>query len=219
MFPVRTLRASISKRLPNVTASQNISQPSTMRTSFGKFGTCDACWRDVSPTVHTVRHDEGVDPHRFGRGHVVFFSTSSARTGKVRMDNRCKGHASYHQPRELVARHPSRIIGERHRREPFVFIEDAGFNYKYFNRRFAMKKETWFADRPPEVIEGHEIRNMVTERMAFVGSRSEALIQAVDVLTSYSFSESVSAIFRAPARHRHRLFHLPRGGAHNRSEY
>ena len=41
-----------------------------------------------------------------------------------------------------------------------------------------MKKEIWFADRPPEVIEGHDIRKMVTERMAFVDSRSETLIHS-----------------------------------------
>jgi hypothetical protein len=77
------------------------------------------------------------------------------------------------------------LLESASRQEPFVFIEDAGFNYKYFNRSFAMKKEIWFADRPPEVIEGHDIRKMVTERMAFVDSRSETLIQAVDVLTSF----------------------------------
>jgi hypothetical protein len=70
------------------------------------------------------------------------------------------------------------LLESASRREPFVFIEDAGFNYKYFNRSFAMKKEIWFADRPPEVIEGHDIRKMVTERMAFVDSRSETLIHS-----------------------------------------
>jgi len=63
------------------------------------------------------------------------------------------------------------LLESASQREPFVFIKDAGFNYKYFDRSFAMKKEIWFADRPPEVIEGHDIRKMVTERMAFVDSR------------------------------------------------
>lgn len=71
------------------------------------------------------------------------------------------------------------------RREPFIFVKDAGFNYKYFNRSFAMKKEMWFPDRPPKLMEGHDIRKMMTERMAFVDSRSEVLIQTVDILTSF----------------------------------
>jgi hypothetical protein len=64
-------------------------------------------------------------------------------------------------------------------------MDNAGFNYKYFNRSFATKKEMWLPDRPPEMEEGHDIRKMMTERMAFVDSRSETLIQAVDVLTSF----------------------------------
>jgi hypothetical protein len=71
------------------------------------------------------------------------------------------------------------------RREPFIFVKDPGFNYKYFNRSFAMKKEMWFPDRPPKLMEGHDIRKMMTERMAFVDSRSEVLIQTVDILTSF----------------------------------
>jgi hypothetical protein len=71
------------------------------------------------------------------------------------------------------------------RREPFIFGKDAGFNYKYFNRSFAMTKEMWFPGRPPEIMEGHDLRKMMTERMAFVDTRSETLIQAVDILTSF----------------------------------
>jgi hypothetical protein len=71
------------------------------------------------------------------------------------------------------------------RREPFIFVKDAGFNYKYFNRSFAMTKEMWFPDHPPEIMEGHDLRKMMSERMAFVDSRSETLLQAVDILTSF----------------------------------
>jgi hypothetical protein len=77
------------------------------------------------------------------------------------------------------------LLESASRREPFVFVKDAGFNYKFFDRSFVMKKDMWFPDRPPEMIEGHDIRKMTTERMAFVDSRSETLIQAVDVLTSF----------------------------------
>jgi hypothetical protein len=68
------------------------------------------------------------------------------------------------------------LLESASRREPFVFIKDAGFNYKFFDRSFAMKKD---------MVEGHDIKKMITERMAFVDSRSETLIQAVDILTSF----------------------------------
>jgi len=77
------------------------------------------------------------------------------------------------------------LLESASRREPFVMVEDARFNYKYFNRSFAMKKEISSPGCPLEVIEGHDIRKMMTERMAFVDSRSETLIQAVDILGSF----------------------------------
>jgi len=71
------------------------------------------------------------------------------------------------------------------RREPFMFVESSRFDYKYFNGSFAIKKEMWFPDRPPEMMEGHDITKMMSERMTFVDSRLETLIQAVDILTSF----------------------------------
>ena len=71
------------------------------------------------------------------------------------------------------------------RRKPFVVVRDSGFNYKFFDRSFAMKKDMWSPNRPPEMIEGHDVRKLMTERMAFVDSRSEILIQAVDILTNF----------------------------------
>jgi Protein of unknown function (DUF3800) len=70
-------------------------------------------------------------------------------------------------------------------REGFALVKDVGFNYEYFERSFTITKEMWLPDRPPEMMEGNDIKKMMTERMAFVDSRSEPLIQAVDVLTSF----------------------------------
>jgi hypothetical protein len=77
------------------------------------------------------------------------------------------------------------LLESTYRRHPFISVEDAGFKYKYFNRSFTIKKEMWFPNRPPEMIEGVDIKKMITEQMAFVDSRSEMLIQSVDVLTSF----------------------------------
>jgi hypothetical protein len=77
------------------------------------------------------------------------------------------------------------LLESASRREPFTYVRDAGFNYKYFDRSFAVKKEMWLPDSPPKMMEGHDIKKMNTERMAFVDSRSDVLIQTVDVLTSF----------------------------------
>ena len=44
------------------------------------------------------------------------------------------------------------LLESASRREPFVFIKDAGFNYKFFDRSFAMKKD---------MVEGHDIKKMI----------------------------------------------------------
>jgi hypothetical protein len=77
------------------------------------------------------------------------------------------------------------LLEAKSRREPFGFVKDAGFNYKYFERSFAMEHEVWFPDRPRQTIEGYDIRKMITDRVAFVDSRSETFIQVVDILASF----------------------------------
>jgi|GraSoiStandDraft_27_1057306.scaffolds.fasta_scaffold97509_2 hypothetical protein len=77
------------------------------------------------------------------------------------------------------------LLESRSRREPFRMVKGPSFNYDYFDRSFAMRHEMWFPDRPREVVEGHDIRKMMIERMGFVDSRSETLIQAVDILASF----------------------------------
>ena len=71
------------------------------------------------------------------------------------------------------------------RREPMRMVRDRAFDYRYFDRKFSMRKEMWYPDRPRETVGGYDIKKMITERMAFVDSRSETLIQAVDIVTSF----------------------------------
>jgi hypothetical protein len=71
------------------------------------------------------------------------------------------------------------------RREPMILVKDAGFDYRFFDRSVSMQKEMWHPDAPREVVDGYDIKKMMTEHMAFVDSRSEILIQAVDILASF----------------------------------
>ena len=64
-------------------------------------------------------------------------------------------------------------------------VRDPAFDYRYLERKFSMRKEMWYPDRPRETVDGYDIKKMITERMALVNSRSETLIQAVDILTNF----------------------------------
>jgi hypothetical protein len=77
------------------------------------------------------------------------------------------------------------LLESRSRREPFRMVNGPGFNYEYFDRSFAMTHDVWHPNRPRERREGHDIKKMITDQMAFVDSRSETLIQTVDILGSF----------------------------------
>jgi hypothetical protein len=64
-------------------------------------------------------------------------------------------------------------------------VRDSAFDYRYFEREYSMRKEMWCPDKPREMVYGHDIKKMFSEHMAFVDSRSETLIQAVDILSSF----------------------------------
>jgi hypothetical protein len=76
-------------------------------------------------------------------------------------------------------------LESRSLREPMCFVQAPDFDYRYFERKFSMRKEMWYPDRPPEMVDGHNIKKIYADRIAFVDSRSETLIQAVDILTSF----------------------------------
>jgi hypothetical protein len=65
------------------------------------------------------------------------------------------------------------------------FIRDSAFDYRYFDKKFMFEKELWHPDRPRELIQGYDVKKVISEQISFVDSRSETLIQAVDILTSF----------------------------------
>jgi hypothetical protein len=84
-------------------------------------------------------------------------------------------------------------MGEsRSRREPFWIVRDKGFNTSHFDRAFSIEKELWQPDRaeqdpdqPREQVPGIDLKKLIIDRLSFVDSKSELLIQAVDVLTGF----------------------------------
>jgi hypothetical protein len=66
-----------------------------------------------------------------------------------------------------------------------IAVKDPSFDYRFFDRSFLMRKNLWHPDRPREAVEGYDIKKMITEKIEFVDSRNEILIQAVDVIASF----------------------------------
>ncbi|OSJ08862.1 hypothetical protein BST63_27335 [Bradyrhizobium canariense] len=71
------------------------------------------------------------------------------------------------------------------RDKPMRFVRDPAFDYRYFNKNFMFEKELWHPDKPRELIQGYDVRKVISGQISFVDSRSETLIQAVDILTSF----------------------------------
>ncbi|MGX9430682.1 MULTISPECIES: DUF3800 domain-containing protein [Bradyrhizobium] len=110
------------------------------------------------------------------------------------------------RPRELAqfewvidAKDPSRITSQENwwrdvigpmgeamsRRKPFAFVDDEGFNYKYFDRAFSMEKDMWSPDGSRKSVDGFNIKKLITDNVSFVDSRSELFIQATDILAGF----------------------------------
>lgn len=112
------------------------------------------------------------------------------------------------QPRELAsfswiidAKDPARISAQeewwrdtlgplvetRSEREPFPIVDDRNFQYKHFNRSYRIVKDLWRPDRAPERkrIVGIDLSKLICRNIVFADSRSDILVQAVDVLTGF----------------------------------
>jgi Protein of unknown function (DUF3800) len=107
---------------------------------------------------------------------------------------------SQRRPRELSkfewfvdAKDPTRItsqekwwhevigpLGEsRSLREPLWIVRDKGYDSSHFDRAFSIEKQA----RDP--VRGIDIKKLIVDHLSFVDSKTELLIQAVDVLTGF----------------------------------
>ena len=78
------------------------------------------------------------------------------------------------------------LLESRSRREPLRFGEGPEFDYRYFNKSFQFEKEMWFPDRPREVLKGVDIKAVLANNLEFSTSHSEVLLQAVDIIASFT---------------------------------
>jgi hypothetical protein len=64
-------------------------------------------------------------------------------------------------------------------------VDDEGFNYRYFDRAFSIEKEMWDPDGSRKLVNGIDIKKLISDNVSFVDSKTELLIQAADVLAGF----------------------------------
>jgi hypothetical protein len=77
------------------------------------------------------------------------------------------------------------LIESRSRRKPFSMVDSPNFDYGFHLKNYTFKK-VMRGNGDIEKEEGIDIKKLFTEATSFVDSRSDILIQAVDVLASYT---------------------------------
>jgi hypothetical protein len=77
-------------------------------------------------------------------------------------------------------------LGEsRTRRQPLKMARFPPCDYRFFEASFSMKKEMWYPDQPGRLVDGFDIKKLMSDNVTFTDSRSELLLQATDVLTGF----------------------------------
>ena len=82
--------------------------------------------------------------------------------------------------------------------KPFGLVDDPAFDYSYLRRAFEFKKSLWRPDAPRREIEGFDLKKMISDNVRFTDSRSDILLQAVDVLASFARRALLGPVGDAP---------------------
>lgn len=73
----------------------------------------------------------------------------------------------------------------RSRAHPLMRVNDPSFNYKFFDKAYEFEKLMWRPDKPRELITGYDIKKCLSGQILFEDSRSDILLQAIDILTNF----------------------------------
>ncbi len=77
------------------------------------------------------------------------------------------------------------LIESRSSRRPFGRLDLKSADYSHFDRAFDLTKRIWNPEHPTRYATGTNIRKLVLEHLHFVDSKSDILVQAVDVLCRF----------------------------------
>jgi Protein of unknown function (DUF3800) len=78
------------------------------------------------------------------------------------------------------------LIESRSKRKPFGMVKSPEFDYRFHERSYNLKLMRTDSEDAEQEVEGFDIKKMFTEATSFVDSRSDILMQAIDVLTSFT---------------------------------
>lgn len=70
--------------------------------------------------------------------------------------------------------------------DPMRFVQGDEFDYRYFHKAYEFEKEFWFPDRPRETLKGIDIKRLFSNNTSFNPSHSDILLQAIDILASFT---------------------------------
>jgi hypothetical protein len=70
-------------------------------------------------------------------------------------------------------------------RKPLGRVHDPQFDYRFFDKSYEFEKLMWYPDRPRKLVTGYDIRKILSDRISFTDSRSDILLQAIDILTNF----------------------------------
>lgn len=70
---------------------------------------------------------------------------------------------------------------ERHQ---FVFVDDPKADYSYFDQTYALEKTLWKPNGERKLVSGFDIGKLMVKPTQFVDSKSDILLQAVDILAN-----------------------------------
>jgi hypothetical protein len=73
----------------------------------------------------------------------------------------------------------------RSRTKPLGRLNDPDFDYSFFDKAYKFKKLQWYPDKPRELVTGYDIRKILVGQISFKDSRSDILLQAIDILTNF----------------------------------
>lgn len=77
------------------------------------------------------------------------------------------------------------LMESRSMRQPLKFVRDADFDVTHFKHSYEFDKDQWYPDKPRELIRGIDIRKIIMDCVSFNDSRTDIILQAIDILANY----------------------------------
>jgi hypothetical protein len=77
------------------------------------------------------------------------------------------------------------LLESRCRHQPLQLYRGSAFDYRFFEKAYMGEKTMWHPEKPRERVTGYDIERILSDRISFTDSRSDILIQAVDILANH----------------------------------